>query len=133
VSNSVLDASAILAYLSNEAGAEVVEGAINSGACLSAVNWAEALSVLAARGQRVDAVAKKLVESGLIGQAIQLMPFTSDDAVVVAQLRQTTKSIKLSLGDRSCLALAVRLKLPVVTADRTWKRLKVGVNIKCIR
>lgn len=133
MSNNVLDASAVVAYLSNEAGADVVESAINAGACLSAVSWAEVLLVLASRGQRVEAVAKKLVESGLIGQAIELLPFASEDAVAVAQLRHTIKSVHLSLGDRCCLALAVRLKLPVVTADRTWKRLKLGLKIKCIR
>jgi PIN domain nuclease of toxin-antitoxin system len=37
------------------------------------------------------------------------------------------------LGDRACLALGVALKVPVFTADKSWKKLKVGARIHVTR
>ncbi len=44
-----------------------------------------------------------------------------------------TRPLGLSLADRACLALGLDLKVPVYTADRSWKNLKVGVRIHVIR
>jgi PIN domain nuclease of toxin-antitoxin system len=130
---AVLDASALLAYLGNEPGAETVENFIGDGVCLSTVNWAEVLSKLNDRGQSVQLVVKELTASALIGGAIELLPFTAEDSQIVAQLRDKTKSTGLSLADRACMALALRLKLPIVTADRVWMQVKLGTTVKCIR
>ena len=56
--SSVLDASALLAYLQDESGAEVVEEALARGSAMSAANWAEVLSKLAEAGQKPETVAK---------------------------------------------------------------------------
>ena len=59
--------------------------------------------------------------------------FTVDDATVAARLWQTTREAGLSLADRACLALAARLGVPAVTADRAWAGLDVGVEVIAIR
>jgi PIN domain nuclease of toxin-antitoxin system len=37
------------------------------------------------------------------------------------------------LGDRSCLALARSLGAPLLTADRAWQRIDLGIEIELIR
>jgi ribonuclease VapC len=37
------------------------------------------------------------------------------------------------LGDRACLALGLHLGRPVITADRVWASLNLGVEIVVIR
>ena len=75
----VLDASALLAYLGNETGADLVADTIASGASISTVNLAEALSTLATRGKDPADVASQLTERGLLGGAITVEPFTTAD------------------------------------------------------
>jgi PIN domain nuclease of toxin-antitoxin system len=60
-------------------------------------------------------------------------PFTSDQARITGDLITTTEKYGLSLGDRSCLALAIALKAPVYTTEQVWRELKVGVPIHVIR
>jgi len=54
-------------------------------------------------------------------------------AVITAKLRPLTKPLGLSLGDRTCLALAIDRECPVMTADRNWAKLNIGVPIQLIR
>ena len=44
-----------------------------------------------------------------------------------------TRATGLSLGDRACLALAQRLRVPAVTADREWANVNVGITIQLVR
>lgn len=53
---TVLDASALLAYLHGETGASVVTAALIQETAISSVNWAETLSKLAERGQNPESV-----------------------------------------------------------------------------
>jgi len=129
----VLDASALLAYLGNESGADVVADAIAGGATISAVNLGEALSTLAARGSDPVDVASDLTDRGLLDGAIAVEDFTTTDAIEVARLRPLTHSAGLSLADRACLALARRLCTPVLTADQAWTRLTLDVDVRPIR
>ena len=133
MSKLVLDASALLAYLGDETGAEVVADAIAGGATISTVNLAEALSTLASRGVSPEKVSVDLVDSGLLGGAITVEPFTAADAVETARLRPLTRSAGLSLGDRGCLALARRLSAPVLTADEAWSGLELDTDVRSIR
>lgn len=129
----VLDASALLAYLGDEAGAEVVADAIAGGATISTVNLAEALSTLASHGNDPAQIVSQLIGLGLLEGAIAVEPFTRADAIEVARLRPLTRSAGLSLADRACLALARRLDTFTLTADLTWARLKLGVDVRLIR
>jgi len=130
---SVLDASALLAYLNDEAGAEVVEDSLVKGAAISAVNLAEVLSKLADAGEDPQDVSDNLKRRGLLGGRLVVSPLDSDDAVVIAGLHRTTRAHGLSLGDRACLGLALRLRVPAVTADRAWSRLKISVKVITVR
>jgi len=129
----VLDASALLAYLNDEAGADVVEEALLRGSAISAVNLAEVLSKLAEVGEDPQDVTANLRGRGLLGGNLVVSPLGEQDAVVIARLHRGTRAHGLSLGDRACLGLALRLKVPALTADRAWLRLKVAVKIEPIR
>lgn len=133
VTHAVLDASAMLAYLGNEPGADVVADAVANGATISTVNLAEALSTLAARGKNPVDVASDLADGGLLDGAITVEPFTTADSIEVARLRPLTRSAGLSLADRACLALAYRLSTHVLTADRAWTGLTLDVDVHPIR
>ncbi|MGD0981854.1 MAG: type II toxin-antitoxin system VapC family toxin [Solirubrobacteraceae bacterium] len=130
----VLDASALLAYLGNELGGDVVAEAIAGGATISIVNLAEALSTLATRGADPTAVVTRLTERGLLDGAITVEPFTLADATEAARLRPLTRLAGLSLADRACLALASRLSREALTADRAWLGVELNdVDIRMIR
>jgi len=129
----VLDASALLAYLNDEAGAQVVEDALAQGSAISAVNMAELLSKLTEIGEEPDDVIEELQQKGLLGRKLAVLSLTADDAVAIANLHRKTKGHGLSLGDRACLGLALRLRVPAVTADRAWLGLKVAVKVEAIR
>lgn len=130
---AVLDASALLAYLQNEPGADAVADALLQTAAISAVNWAETLSKLAERGQDPDAVTTHFREQGLLDRALIIYPLDEELGRDIAKLRVPTRSLGLSLGDRACLALALKLNLPALTTDRAWENLNLAVEIRVIR
>jgi ribonuclease VapC len=127
VSTCVLDASALLALLHPEPGAETVEEAVDEAA-MSTVNWSEVQQRWVARG--VDA---RGLRTDVEALGLELVPFTADDAEYAAELWPRTRRLGLSLGDRACLALAYRLGLPALTADRSWLRVKLDVEVRPIR
>lgn len=133
MSNFVLDASAFLAYLRNETGAEIVENSLIGGCYISIINWAEVLSKIVDLGEKPDDIVQKLIDEGLLNNCLQILACTEEDAINIAQLRTVTKSVGLSLGDRACLSLGKRLNLPVLTADKIWSSLSLGVTINIIR
>jgi ribonuclease VapC len=129
----VLDASALLAHLRDEPGADVVADAIASGAVISTVNLAEVFSRVADRGEDPAKLAAELTQSGLLDGAITVEPFTAADAIDTGRLRPLTRDAGLSLGDRACLALARRLDAPALTADTDWQGVAHGVELRPIR
>lgn len=133
MANAVLDASALLAYLRDEPGADAVADAIAEGVAISTVNLAEVLSHIADRGRDPIRLIEQLTERGLLDGALAVEPFTTADAGAVAQLRPRTRDVGLSLGDRACLALALRLGAPALTADSAWARVESAVEIRQIR
>lgn len=125
----MLDASAVIAWLKNEPGAERVAEVLGSGeAVISDVNLAEVLARFRDLGAEPAAVARDLEIEGLRSEA-----FVTGDAVVSAELRAATRPLGLSLGDRACLALAARLGAPVLTADRVWAGLDLGIRVELLR
>jgi len=130
---TVLDASALLAFLLQEPGAEVVTNALVDHCAISALNYAETLSKLSDHGQDVDQAAERMRRQGLTGAALTIFPVDESQAREMARLRRETRGVGLSLADRGCLALAMSLKLPALTADRSWESLKLGIEVKAIR
>ena len=126
VSSVVLDSSAVLALLLAEPGADKV-AAVLTQSCISTVNLAEVITKL------VDKQASAHQFALAQGLPIVKMPFDESQAISAGHLRTTTKASGLSPGDRACLALAQALGLPVLTADRAWAGLKVGVTVQLIR
>ena len=110
----VLDASALLALVHGEEGAEVV-GASIPGAQISAVNLAEVVGKLADVGMPAAEI-----HVALAGLGLRVVDFDETLAFAAGLLRPVTRSAGLSLGDRACLALAAATKLPALTADRSW-------------
>ncbi|HEV2974848.1 MAG TPA: type II toxin-antitoxin system VapC family toxin [Solirubrobacteraceae bacterium] len=129
----VLDASALLAHLRDEPGADVVAEAIASGAVISTVNLAEVFSRVADRGEDPAKLAAELTQSGLLDGAITVEPFTAADAIDAGRLRPLTRDAGLSLGDRACLALARRLDAPALTADTDWQGAAQRIELRPIR
>jgi ribonuclease VapC len=130
---SVLDASALMAILHAEEGASVVIDAIGEGAAVSVVNWAEVLSKLAEAGKDPEIAAAELRRAEGSRRALSIEPLTAADCVAVARLRPITRRQGLSLADRACLALAQRLDVPALTADREWLTADVAVEVRLIR
>ena len=130
---NVLDASALLAWLQGESGADQVDEALKQGAVIHVVNWAEVLTRLASKGLPAAEATRRLGERGILGQLLTVDLGTLEDAEVAADLFGVTRGAGLSLGDRYCLALAQRLGVPALTADKQWADLQVGVMVQVIR
>ena len=124
----VLDASAILAVIFQERGAENLTVEILNDAVVSTVNLAEVQSKLIKKGYDPEEAWEDAV--ALVPAA---EPYTSEHARIAGDLISTTEQYGLSLGDRSCLALAIALKAPVYTTEQLWRNLRVGVPIHVIR
>jgi len=128
VSRIVLDASAVLAILNSEAGADKLTPRLLRDATVSTVNLAEVQSKLVSRGLDPDdaweAAISPVRESEL---------FTGAQAKIAGGLVAQTRPLGLSLGDRACLALGIELGAPIYTADQSWKALRLGIPIHVIR
>jgi PIN domain nuclease of toxin-antitoxin system len=128
VSSAVLDASALIALLNQEPGADQLTPDILINAVSSTVNVAEVHGKLVERGLPPDKAWQASINS--ISEAV---PFTAEHAKIAGGLMAQTRQFGLSLGDRACLALALQMKAPVYTADRSWKNLKLNLRIHVIR
>ena len=133
MSSAVLDASALLAFLLDEPGADAVEDALAEGAAISAGNWAEVLSKVVDVHADADELAASLLSGGRLHGALDVEDFTAEDAQAVARLRTVSRGAGLSLGDRACLALGQRLGAVVLTADRVWGTVDAGVEVRLVR
>ena len=123
----VLDASAVLALLNQEPGKERVE-ALLADSVISAINYCEVL------GKLIDAgLSEEDAQESIDLLGIECLDFDLELARLAAALRPTTKKLGLSLGDRSCLALGIARHSIIVTAERAWGRLKIGMNIDLIQ
>jgi ribonuclease VapC len=124
----VLDASALLAVLNCEPGADRLTPEMLSTATSSTVNLAEVQGKLVSLGLApVDAW------EATLSPIREATAFTIEHAEAAGNLITKTRPLGLSLGDRACLALAMLLRAPVYTADKSWKKLKLGIPIHLIR
>jgi ribonuclease VapC len=123
----VMDSSAILALAFRERGREHVAVAL-AGAAISSVNLTEVMSKLLDSGLSPDQV-----DHQLDAFSLRVANFDRDLAMRTALLRAATRHKGLSLGDRACIALAMREKAPVMTADTVWADLDLPVEVVLIR
>lgn len=128
MSRIVLDASAILAVILQEPGYEQLMPALLSKAVAGTVNLAEVQSKLVSRGWSSEEAWEDATSP-----VHEVLPFDEEHARLAGDLITSTQPLGLSLGDRSCLALAIALNAPVYTADKSWKRLKLKVRVHAIR
>jgi PIN domain nuclease of toxin-antitoxin system len=125
----VFDASALLAMFHDEPGADTVRDCLAAGgAVVSAVNFSEVAGKLDEYGQDVAALVGLFRDLG-----ISVVAFDQDAALDAARLRRSTKAAGLSLGDRACVSLALRLQVPAVTADGQWSKLGLPHQILAVR
>lgn len=123
----VLDSSCLLAIIFQEPGIEKAVAALRS-AVISSVNVVEVISRQADRGMDRD-----LALANYRDFEVPSVAFDETLAVLAGELRILTRHQGLSLGDRACLALAIRENATAVTADRKWADLRVGCRIELIR
>ena len=123
---TVLDASALLAFLFREPGADKVASVL-TGSCISAIN----LSEVAVRFMR-DGHDPIQVQQRLSLLPLEVVPFERVSAYETARLIQSTGSLGLSLGDRACLSLALARDLTAWTADQAWQHV-TGIKVFVIR
>lgn len=125
----VLDTSAVLAWLFQEAGADQVLPVLEVGSgIMSSVNYAELAGKLTDQGMPVE-----IIRETLFDLELEVIDFDAAQAFESGMLRTVSKAFGLSLGDRACLTLAIIKKLPVLTADRIWLNVPVPIEVRSIR
>jgi ribonuclease VapC len=128
MTSAVLDASAVLALVRDEPGSDKVAPHVGRAA-ISAVNLQEVVKEMLLSGLDDPTVREILGELRL-----DVRSHDVDAAYAAAGLHLQTKEFGRGLGDRSCLALALQLNVPALTADREWNKVKVkGLKVEHIR
>lgn len=122
---TVVDASVVLAWLQDEPGADEAEPMLMDGV-IGAANWSEVLQKARQHGAPADIVGRLLTSFGLA-----VVDVTEADAETAAALWR--RGSGLSLADRLCLALGVRMGMPVATADAAWSAVEGGPQITIVR
>lgn len=122
---AVVDASVVLAWLQDEPGADEAEPLLMEG-LIGAANWSEILQKARQHGAQASLVAQLLAAFG-----VRVVEVIAEDAQRAADLWRPGST--LSLADRLCLALGLRLRLPVATADAAWSHLDGGPSVVIIR
>lgn len=123
----VFDASAAMAILREEPGCDIAQSCLYAGV-ISAVNHSEVLAKLSDQGLPLDRALAQLSALDL-----DVRSFDEAQAIAAADLRPATQGKNISFADRACLAMAAGLKAPVLTSDRIWADLDIGVEVRPIR
>ena len=123
----VLDASALLAVIQREPGQQLVVDAIADGTVIGAANLAEVVTKLVEAGWP-----EARIRDAIDPFATEVIALEESQAYVTGLLRQATRSRGLSLGDRACLALAMRLGARVLTTDRNWRGVALDPPVEIV-
>ena len=127
-SRIVFDTSAVIALLRNEPGADAVAAWVGQAA-MSAVNLQELVKGLLLRG-----LALPVIEEIVADMRLEIHDHDRDAAFAAAGLVDVTKQFGSGLGDRSCMALAIKLGVPALTADKAWAKVKAdGLRVEAVR
>jgi ribonuclease VapC len=133
---TLLDASALLALVLDERGADRIEALLESSA-IHAVNFAEVIAKLLQKGIPAD-------EAGQVAEELALdvyEDFGSLQAVSCGELHASTRPLGLGLGDCVCLTVAAWRGMTAVTCDRKWLDLQgrslpgtsTRLQVECVR
>ncbi len=123
----VLDSSVVLSIVKSESGNASASDYV-VGAAMSSVSLAEIVTKCVEWALDPDEVVAFVRASH-----INVHDFGGDDAILAGRLAKAAKKGVLSLGDRACLATAIRLGAIAVTADRAWATLDLPCPVELIR
>jgi len=127
VARAVLDTSVVFAAINGEPGGDLAGDLLPTALFLS-VNLAELATKLMDAGLDRDELA------AVIGALeCEIVPFDAPLAVSAGLLRPLTRAQGPSLGDRACLAFALARGLPAYTAERSWAKLDLPIDVRLIR
>lgn len=128
MTSAVLDASAVLTLIRDEPSDDKVVAHVGRGA-IPAVNLQEVVKELLLSGLDEPVIRDLLGELRL-----ELRAHDIDAAYDAAALHEQTREYGRGLGDRSCMALAISLGVPALTADREWRKVKAkGLKLEQVR
>ena len=119
MARAVFDASAVIALLRDEPGAEMIAGYAGD-ALISTVNLQEVIEALLVRGFTLE-IARAMIEA----LHLEVRPHEIEDAYAAAVLEGATRNLGRGLGDRTCMALAISAGVPAITTDQEWSRLAI--------
>jgi ribonuclease VapC len=123
----VVDASALIALLLGEPGADVVAACMPEAA-MSAVNLSEVFTRMAR-----ERISPRLLWPKLEAVGLQVIDFDQSQAIVVSDIRDDARSQGMGLADCCCIALALHRAWPVLTADRAWTKFGFEIDVRTIR
>lgn len=132
---SVLDSSALLAWMFDENGKSVVSKAFETGCVISAVNWSEVVQKAVDRGISIDMLYGRLKAENILHVVLTIEGYEEQLATKAGGVYPMTKAAGLSLGDRACLCLAIAKQVPVFTTDTAWPKVSdaLDVDVRLIR
>jgi PIN domain nuclease of toxin-antitoxin system len=125
----ILDASALLAVVLKEKGADIVVKALEEGnTCMTTVNLAEVMVKM-----YEHTFSKEDINAFMDGLSIHVIDVDMELAHIAASYYPKTKSLGLSLADKICFAAAALGNYKALTTDRAWAKANVGVKVQVIR
>jgi ribonuclease VapC len=127
MSRVVVDTSVVMCALLREPGLERAQDLCN-GAFMSSVSVAETIAKCLEKE-----VPEELALLFLASSEVAVVDFDLEHAKLAGRLWGSAPRGKLSLGDRACIATAIRLDASVATADRIWAGLGLPCAVELIR
>ncbi|HJD59317.1 MAG TPA: type II toxin-antitoxin system VapC family toxin [Rickettsia endosymbiont of Omalisus fontisbellaquei] len=123
MSKIIFDASALIALFAKEDGYQLIKKHMRDGV-ISSVNIAEVYKYCIEKQGLTEETAKILIKLS----DIKIIDFCPEQALISANIINKTKIYGLSLGDRACIALAIFKNYPILTCDKVWQKLDLGIK-----